>query len=313
MGIRIVCVVVLLVGLTGCTHVQLRRNTIRQSATLTDIYEQQVLDNLAMFVHDQGALPFFAYPNSGGSDVSDSLGGDWTLGFDRAGFASGGLGQNSGRDMSESWVLTPVYDPRRLELMRCVYKQVVADAGIRELDQTNDACELLQRQFYLGAVNGISVQEFTQQTGRTTPASLNPCQWFGYGSEPPSGHGPCCRSGEYCGTHVWVLPGGREELSKLTMIILDYAFNVSAISTEPSQEVVLYFDSNGQPTTEDKANRVIRRIESVRQDVTETSSSNGGNSSVRVRAIELPPIAPADTNTFSPQKLDLQLRLLSPR
>lgn len=62
----------------GCAHRQLRWNTVRQSATLTEIYEQQVLDNLAMFVRDPGSLPFFAFPVGGGSDVTDegSIGTD---------------------------------------------------------------------------------------------------------------------------------------------------------------------------------------------------------------------------------------------
>ena len=49
----------------GCTHTQLRWNTVQQSRTLTDIYEQQVLNNLAMFVYDPNSLPFFSFPNAG--------------------------------------------------------------------------------------------------------------------------------------------------------------------------------------------------------------------------------------------------------
>ena len=55
----------------GCTHTQLRWNTVRQSRTLTDIYEQQVLNNLAMFVYDPNSLPFFSFPNAGASNVND--------------------------------------------------------------------------------------------------------------------------------------------------------------------------------------------------------------------------------------------------
>ncbi|MFM2001710.1 MAG: hypothetical protein RI963_1136 [Planctomycetota bacterium] len=54
------------VGLfSGCTHRQLRWNTTHQAQTLTDIYEQQVLDNLAMFVRNPNSTPFFAFPNAG--------------------------------------------------------------------------------------------------------------------------------------------------------------------------------------------------------------------------------------------------------
>ena len=47
---------------TGCTHVQLRKNTVNQADTLSEIYQQQVLDNLAMFVYDYYSLPHFAIP-----------------------------------------------------------------------------------------------------------------------------------------------------------------------------------------------------------------------------------------------------------
>ena len=59
-------------GLTGCTHTQLRHNTVHQSETTSDIFTQQVLDNLAMFVYDSNSLPFFTFPNGGSNRVTDS-------------------------------------------------------------------------------------------------------------------------------------------------------------------------------------------------------------------------------------------------
>lgn len=50
----------------GCTHMHLHRSTVRQAGTLDDIYQQQVLDNLAKFVYDSNSLPHFAFPNQGG-------------------------------------------------------------------------------------------------------------------------------------------------------------------------------------------------------------------------------------------------------
>lgn len=41
---------------TGCSiNRQLRTNTASHAHTLTEIYEQQVLDNLAMFVYDSNS------------------------------------------------------------------------------------------------------------------------------------------------------------------------------------------------------------------------------------------------------------------
>jgi hypothetical protein len=42
----------------GCTSVQLRHSTVAHSTTLKDIYTQQVMNNLAMFLQNPDALPF---------------------------------------------------------------------------------------------------------------------------------------------------------------------------------------------------------------------------------------------------------------
>ena len=55
----------------GCTHTQLRYSTTHQSDTVTRIYEQQVLNNLAMFVVNNDAVPHFAIASDGSTDVSD--------------------------------------------------------------------------------------------------------------------------------------------------------------------------------------------------------------------------------------------------
>src|SRR5262245_13446281 len=55
----------------GCTHTQLACNTVSQSATLTALYEKQVLDNLAMFQCNHYAIPFFSVPNQAQSNVLD--------------------------------------------------------------------------------------------------------------------------------------------------------------------------------------------------------------------------------------------------
>ena len=50
---RLIAVVALLLPVVaGCTHQQLRFNTVSQARTVADVHTQQVLDNLAKFVHD---------------------------------------------------------------------------------------------------------------------------------------------------------------------------------------------------------------------------------------------------------------------
>lgn len=114
----------LLVCFCGCTHTQLRWNTVKQSQSLTEIYEQQVLDNLAMFSDNPHSIPHLAIPTSGGSDVTDkgSFSGTPFNEFRRiAGF-------NADRTMKEAWTLEPITDPDKLRRMRCAFQRAVGCA-----------------------------------------------------------------------------------------------------------------------------------------------------------------------------------------
>lgn len=250
---RLTIVAIFLGFCVGCTHTQLRKNAVRQAGTLTDIYEQQVLDNLARFVHDANATPFFMYPTSSGQGVTDrgaaSSGTNWT----RAGFAGQSLGVSADRLMSESWVMTPVHDVRRLELMRCAYQHAIYCAGIHTTMGGCPDCDKIQRKFYLGSATAKYDEDdptnntlyyYTKSTGRTTPACFEHVCWLGYGDKScvPK-HCDCLKVGEYCGTYVWVLPGGQNELTKLTFTILDYALTPQAASK--TKKLTIYYDANG--------------------------------------------------------------------
>lgn len=258
---------------TGCAHTQLRWNTTHQAKTLTDIYEQQVLDNLAMFVHNPNSLPSFAYPNTGRSDVTDrgSIGSDTT--WNRLGFATEVLKLSGGRDLYETWGLTPVYDPRRLELMRCAYQHSLWCAGLCSTSSSCPNCDRIQRTFYLGAPSESyrskkeeesgfpdELSTWTTSTGRTTPACFQAICWLGTGDKhclPKSSR--CLKKGHYCGTYVWVCDGGQDELTKLTMTILDYAFSPQA--PKPSgrvKDVTWFLGPDGTPVAQEKAAQIIR-------------------------------------------------------
>jgi hypothetical protein len=226
----------ILLGLTGCTHVQLRRDTVRQAQTLADVYEQQVLNNVARFVYDPGALPDFAVPNAGGNGVMDSGNTMFSIGFKNTGFDSAGFGGGASRGLMESWTLTPVSDPRKLEWMRCAYQRAIA--GCLPGHDCCDCPDCVKRwaEFYLGRVpvdsagNALpdeqiaaEVQRETVRRGIVTSDCLNgPC-WFHVGREKDVPK-HCVRSAHYCSIFVWVCPGeGSEQLTKLTLTILDYA------------------------------------------------------------------------------------------
>ena len=86
--------------------------------TLADIYTQQVMNNLAMFIENPYAIPFFAFPNQGTTQIADagSVGGP---GYTGTNFVTGPFGLSGSRQATENWVLNPISDPAKLALMRC--------------------------------------------------------------------------------------------------------------------------------------------------------------------------------------------------
>lgn len=265
---------------SGCTHTHLRWNTTHQARTLTDIYEQQVLDNLAMFVHDPGALPSFAYPDAGASDVIDkgSLGNDAKWGRATSAFQHFLLLENLGkftasRDMKEAWTLKPIYDVRRLELMRCAYQQALASAGLCTFPDGCPNCDRLQRAFYRGDPEATyddnpaldNLATWTAKTGRTTPACFASKPWIHHGCLKDVPKNCCSKVGRHCGVYVWIDDCAKNELSKLVLVILDYAVSPSYVRTTPTKEVTLYLDKLGE-LVDSPDERAIEIRATIRQD-----------------------------------------------
>jgi len=110
----------------GCQTTHLRYNTVRQAKSLSQIYEQQVMDNIAMTVHDAHALPFFAYPTDGSTNITD------TANIAATPFRQfhNVFGINGSRSGLAQWGLAPVSDPDKLALMQCAYQTAVYGTGI---------------------------------------------------------------------------------------------------------------------------------------------------------------------------------------
>lgn len=256
---------------TGCTDMQLRTNTVRESQTVVEIEQQQVLDNLALFVSNFNAMPSFAYPNLGSAIVTDSgtagLAPTWgrVVQGPTAGqflFTALGLSFTGSRQAQESFTLQPVNDPRKLELMRCAYQRAVASCGYAPPEALKGAmaatfdpagggkesqrcpdCDSVFNKFYTGDPNG-NIRDTSH--GITTSDCLKSefC-WFQTG---PKKCVPkhCSYVGHYCDVYVWVPPEGRDQLTKLTLAILDYAQNSAPVGL--SKTVVYYVDEYGVPT-----------------------------------------------------------------
>jgi hypothetical protein len=257
----------LVLGLfSGCQTVQLRIGSINQAGSYGNIQEQQVLDNLAKFVYDINSLPTFAFSGQGNNAVTDQVSLGSTTTWERIaeglyGWFSSTLEPFAQRQANQNWVLQPVNDPRRLDLMRCAYQQVVrANLAARGVQDTGCCpscpggvcpdCEKRFNTFYTGkTTTPTPLPGDPADSGAVTNRCLghNPV-WFAWGCKKDMPK--CCKClkyGHYCGVYVWVLPGGEDELTKLTLAILDYAVNFPAAPIVVTKTVVYNVGPDGLP------------------------------------------------------------------
>jgi hypothetical protein len=233
---------------------------VSQASAVHDLQQQQVLDNLAMFVHDHNSMPYFSYANQSGAQVTDQANANASLGWGRGAsnlFGAGaqtvpflltaiGLSGGGQRTQLEAFTVTPVNDPRKLELMRCAYQTAVANCGRDAVCATCPDCQTRFKVFYTGDPNGDIRQ--TANGVVTSECLKSDCCWFHIGCKKcvPK-HCPCIAIGEHCGCYVWVLPEGQDQLTKLTLAILDYALHDPPLKR--SKQVEYYVDEYGLPTT----------------------------------------------------------------
>lgn len=212
------------------------------SMTLSELYTQQVLNNLAMFVQNPDALPFFAFPNQGTTSIQDTA-NIGNPGYSSGQFASSQFILNGSRQTTENWVLVPISDPAKLALMRCAYRQAISScAGIDFTDADCPSCRKLRRDFH----GPPDPEEPNPQANEELPCLDAPC-WFRLCCKrhvPKGGSGTCVGCyGEVC---LWVPPEGVHMLTKLTLQILDYAVNDAVQFAKRTKTVEIYVDKNGK-------------------------------------------------------------------
>jgi hypothetical protein len=262
---RLVGLCLALIATTGCTHIQLRNNAVNQAAAVGDFQQQQVLDNLAMFAYDINSFPHFSYPNQSGATVTDQGTAGMTPTWGRP-ITSGatalthppkfadfllntlGLNLNAQRSAQEGFTITPINDPHKLELMRCAYQQAVASCCGGSMPKSCPDCQSRFNSFYTGDPDGKISQ---QGSASITSECLKGRCWFHVGCKKDVPKDCCTLVGQYCGTYIWVGPDGRDDLTKLTLAILDYALNTPPVKR--SKEVVYFVDEFGLPTTQKDA------------------------------------------------------------
>lgn len=194
-GIFLFCLVL---TINGCAHAPLRRNTLRQAQTLSNVYEQQVLDNIALAIAAPESTPYFAIPKGGSTQVTQSGTSTVGLTWSPRTLLTETLNINGTGSLTENWSLEPVTNPDRLDLMSCLLLYVTC----RDSSHCQGCNEKLAFFFK---------DKF--------PECIPTC-FFGFGkrSEVPK---HCSKVGRYGQTYVWVAPGRYADLQAITLAMLD--------------------------------------------------------------------------------------------
>ena len=252
----IVCVVALASVNAGCTNVFLRRNAVRQTDTIMDVFYQQVVNNLAGSCENPDVLPHFAILGDGTTQATDQSTPTGGLQWNAHTITQESLGINANRQLMENWKLSPVCTPGRLMRMRCALQFVISPPTIAVepvIDPTGksptryaiaeDKCtrcisEMVKMGLlpkpspsHKGTIESkdgaylFSDNEDANNYATAISANLNchfPSGWFcrSCKEKPPK----CACYSARCGhTSVWVMPDGIDGLSRFTVTMLTLA------------------------------------------------------------------------------------------
>jgi hypothetical protein len=236
MGCRFLLVLIFLPLLAGCqTHVNLRNNSVKTTATLADLNYQQVLNNVAQFTANPAVMPSLAVFNAGTVTVADqktanvnATGAPTLSNAQQAGsglpILSLLLNPSVSRTLTENWSMAPVTDIDNLRRIRCAMQQLVLEG--KQTSDCDDCANQLER-FYAGETQRIEC--------------LIPMGWYSAGRkhDVPKEALYVAHHGD---VYVWVMPQGLEGLTRFTMTVIDLA---TGKPHAPTKTVVKTFKGDG--------------------------------------------------------------------
>ncbi len=206
----------------GCANVALRDTTIDSTRQISAMEEQQVLDNIAEFWVNPGALPHFAIINAASLQVNDTAQASTSLIWNPFGLMTAAMGLMGTRASNNQWTTQNVYDPDKLKKMRYLYRCVTHP----------EVPECLDGQDFYDALQKKPAYPVNSKTGKPVPITTAnaiifdqchiPYGFFGHGSKREVPKCACFVS--RCGDcYVWVEPSYLDGLSRLTLMVLDVA------------------------------------------------------------------------------------------
>lgn len=193
----------------GCNATQLQFTTLRQSRTIPDLQQRQVMENFARLSTDAGLLPYFDLVSVGTSAVTDRGAASFTLASAVKEFTSGEYGGEAAREISGNWTISPTNDPNRLAAMRAAYMIAMGrDEEITAID--------------LRRLHDFLILNYNDYKESHDPHRVIPSGWLCIGDKrscPKGSHYVAHRDGVY----VWVKEGRLRDLANFSLIILDIA------------------------------------------------------------------------------------------
>jgi hypothetical protein len=211
----------------------LARHTVEQSSTVTNLYYDQVMNNLAQHAANPESLPSFSYANTGQNAVQRTASVNYQLSWDLITAAGRlfdrylldkqsstitGTNQNN-----ETWNTVTTYDPDKLRLMQYAYDKAFGRINAKNDKVLSDVlgntgCEVT-------AMPATDPKEKGTYAVKSFPRDyycLVYPGWFMVGSRHDVPKDACYVG--HCGkTYVWVMPDHVVDLSNFTLAILDIA------------------------------------------------------------------------------------------
>ncbi|MGP0064629.1 MAG: hypothetical protein ACLQGP_13655 [Isosphaeraceae bacterium] len=193
----------------GCAADQMRFTALRVAARVPDVYQAQIMENLARTAANPGSMPYLSRLFNGTASTTDTATLIASLTGQAHAFTSVNYGLSSvARGVQANIGIDPIDNPDKLAAMQIAYRKVVAPQTVTPETYENCLGYLL--------------------------TDMNPC----VGTLPPPGWLLIGRKHDvprdaaavaHCGaTYVWVMPQDLDSLTRFTYFIL----NIATVSSQ---------------------------------------------------------------------------------
>lgn len=232
----------------GCQSAMLRERTVVQAKTVTDLYYQQIMDNIAMHAANPEALPYFSYPGTGQNTIQRTITGFYQPAWNLVNYATLGAATayhylfnqqsaqlNASSQNAEQWNTTTTTDPDKIQLMKFAYEKAFGtiDAGhekaLRKLLHESNSDDRIDEINPTGgkptSYGGLAPKVILDYYSKVYSS------WFSVGSKCDVPKDACYVG--HCGkTYAWVMPNQTKDLANFTLAILDIATYQSSASRQ---------------------------------------------------------------------------------